>query len=190
MLPFALLSIFVPRSKAVFSPSRARLLTFFLFLDERTNLTENASETDHPRRLRRRENVADESIREQKIFEAIQSHHRGGFPHERSESGRQFGHHANMGHGWTREIPIARRGILQRRGLLRVSVRREQREELSKPGKLEGGVSRAGVAVGPGELSVYRFRKQNRPRRRTIESGVGEESVVLLRGEWERVPTF
>ena len=79
--------------------------------------TENASETDHPRRLRRRENVADESIREQKIFEAIQSHHRGGFPHERSESGRQFSHHANMGHGWTREIPIARRGILQRRGL-------------------------------------------------------------------------
>merc|ERR1711959_142760 len=151
---------------------------------------ENASETDHPRRLRRRENVADESIREQKIFEAIQSHHRGGFPHERSESGRQFGHHANMGHGWTREIPIARRGILQRRGLLRFSVRREQREELSKPGKFEGGVSRAGVAVGPGELSVYRFRKQNRPRRRTIESCVGEESVVLLRGEWERVPTF
>ena len=95
-----------------------------------------------------------------------------------------------MGHGWTREIPIARRGILQRRGLLRVSVRREQREELSKPGKLEGGVSRAGVAVGPGELSVYRFRKQNRPRRRTIESGVGEESVVLLRGSGNACPHF
>jgi Ras-related protein Rab-7A len=33
--------------------------------------TENASETDHPRRLRRRENVADESIRGQERFQSL-----------------------------------------------------------------------------------------------------------------------
>lgn len=145
-----------------------------------------SAEGDHPRRQQRRQDLADEPVREQALLEPVQGHDRGGLPHQGGRHRRSGRDDADLGHCRPGALPVARSGVLPRGGLLRAGVRYDRAEHVQESRLVAGRVPDPGEPPRSGPLPVRRARQQDRsgePRRvyETCPAVVpGEERYSLL----------
>ena len=119
---------------------------------------------------------------QQEVQRKLQGHHRRRFPDQRGPRGRPPRDHAALGHRRPGALPVARRGLLPRRRLLRPRLRRQQLKIVRHPRLMAGRVPDPGQSHGPRELPLRGARKQGR-RGGQQEDDQFEEGTGVLPGE-------